>query len=230
MRTFLRIAALLVALAGAFPFVLIVVYAIVPPPSTLMIARWIAGAPVDRRWMPLEAISPELARAVIVSEDARFCFHYGVDTRELRIVLGELAEGEQTRGASTITMQTVKNLMLWPQRSYLRKAIEIPLALWMDLVLSKDRILEIYLNIAQWGPGVFGAEAAARHHFGKPASALTRSEAIRLAAALPSPGTRNPARPSRRYLAQVHRVERELARSRWVFSCLPAAIDPMRKG
>lgn len=230
MRTFLRIVALLVVIAVALPFALIVVYAVVPPPSTLMIARWIEGAPVDRRWMPLDAIAPDLARAVIVSEDARFCFHYGVDLEELNIVLGDLAEGRTPRGASTITMQTVKNLMLWPQRSYLRKAIEVPLALWMDLVLSKDRILEIYLNIAQWGPGVFGAEAAARHHFGKPASALTRSEAIRLAAALPSPGTRNPARPGPRHLAQVRRVERELARSGWVFHCLPPAIDPHRRG
>lgn len=167
----------------------------ITPVSTLMLGRWASREPVTRMVAPLEAISPHLPRMVIASEDGRFCRHRGVDFDELRAVIEAGAE----RGASTIAMQTAKNVFLWHDRSYVRKALEIPLALWLDLVWGKTRLLEVYLNIAEWGDGVFGAEAAARAHFGKSAADLTRREAALLATALPNPLQRDPGRPSARH-------------------------------
>jgi len=126
--------------------------------------------------------------------DARFCRHTGVDWEALREVLED--EEGPSRGASTIPMQAAKNLFLWPGRSYVRKGLEIPIALWMDLVWSKRRMMEVYLNVAEWGDGIFGAEAAAQAYFRKSARDLTRREAALLAAALPNPKRRNPAKPS----------------------------------
>jgi monofunctional biosynthetic peptidoglycan transglycosylase len=176
---------------------LTLLWAVVPPVSTLMAGRWLTFQDVDRRWVPLERISPRLVASVLMSEDARFCQHGGVDWDALREVIEDAEDGAPSRGASTVTMQTAKNLFLWPSRSYIRKGLEIPLALWLDLVLSKRRIVEIYLNIAEWGPGIFGAEAAAQAAFGKPAAALSAREAALLATALPNPIRRNSARPSR---------------------------------
>lgn len=163
-----------------------------------MLGRWLSGQTVDRSWVGLEAIAPALPAAVIASEDARFCQHGGVDWTALNEVLEEAEEGGPSRGASTIAMQVAKNLFLWPGRSYLRKALEMPIALGLDLVWSKRRLIEIYLNVAEWGEGVFGAEAAARRHFRKSARDLTRGEAALLASALPNPIERNPSRPSAR--------------------------------
>jgi monofunctional glycosyltransferase len=165
-----------------------------PVPSTLMLGRWLTGAPVMREWRPLEAISPALVHAVIASEDQTFCNHRGVDFAVLRALLAR-ADGPG-RGGSTITMQTVKNVYLWPGRSYVRKALEIPLSLAIDAVWGKRRVMEVYLNVAEWGEGLYGAEAAARHYFRKSAAALTSAEAARLAAALPNPLLRTPQRPS----------------------------------
>jgi monofunctional glycosyltransferase len=178
-------------------------YAVVTPPSTLMVARWFTGRPVVRDVVPLTAISPALAKAVLASEDARFCDHAGVDWSALRDVVDD--EGGPSRGASTLAMQLAKNLFLWPSRSYLRKALEIPLALYLDAILGKRRIMEIYLNVVEWGDGVFGAEAAAQRHFGRSARELGRREAALLATSLPNPILRDPARPSRhqRELAAV---------------------------
>lgn len=192
----------LIALA-LLPFALTLVYLVVPPPSTLMLARWATLRPVDREWVPLDRISPALQRAVIGSEDARFCLHGGVDWGALRSVMETAGEDGPARGASTITMQTAKNLFLWNGFGYVRKPIEIALAHWIDLIWPKRRVLEVYLNIAEWGPnGVFGAEAGARHAFGKPAARVTGREAGLMAAALPNPIVRNTARPTR---AQVRR-------------------------
>ena len=139
--------------------------------------------------MPLSRISPALPLAVIVAEDGRFCSHHGVDFTEIRDALADADDLDDLRGGSTITQQVAKNLFLWPGRSFVRKALEFPLALWIDLVLSKRRILEIYLNIAEWGPnGEFGAEAGSRRAFGKPARDLSRYQAALLAAVLPNPG------------------------------------------
>ncbi len=178
------------------PPALTLIYAVVPPVSTLMLARYASLLWVDRQWKPLEEISPNLVRSVIVAEDARFCEHNGVDWEALNRQIEALNEGDDPRGASTLTMQLAKNLFLWPGRSYIRKALEIPLALMLDAMLTKRRIMELYLNVAEWGEGVFGAEAAAQAWFGKPAKTLTETQAARLAAALPSPRTRNPASPS----------------------------------
>ena len=143
-----------------------------PPTSTLMLGQRLVGTAISQRWVPLERISPSLSAAVILSEDAQFCRHHGVDWGELKEAIESAGDG-MARGGSTITMQVVKNLFLWPSRSYVRKAVEIPLAYVIEGLWPKRRILEIYLNIAEWGPGVFGAEAAARYHFRKPALLLT---------------------------------------------------------
>ncbi|MBN9438865.1 monofunctional biosynthetic peptidoglycan transglycosylase [Bosea sp. (in: a-proteobacteria)] len=197
----------MLALAISFG-VALVLYRFVPAPSTLMLGRWLSFREVNRDWVPLEQISPHLVRAVIASEDQRFCSHAGVDWGELNAVLQD--EDGPSRGASTLTMQTAKNLFLWPGRSYLRKALELPVALSIDLAWPKQRIIEVYLNIAEWGEGVFGAEAAAQRYFGKPAAKLTPAEAARLAGALPNPILRNPGRPNRALQAAAGRVQRRM--------------------
>jgi monofunctional glycosyltransferase len=181
-------------------------YIIVPPVSTLMLSRWVTLRPVERQVVGLDEISPQLPLAVLASEDSRFCQHSGVDWEALRDVVEAADEDGPERGASTIPMQTAKNLFLWPGRSFLRKGLELPIALTIDLIWSKRRMMENYLNIAEWGEGIFGAEAAARHYFRKPARALTRREAALLATALPSPFRRNPARPSARHRALADRL------------------------
>jgi monofunctional biosynthetic peptidoglycan transglycosylase len=142
--------------------------------------------------VPLSRVSPALALAVIVAEDGRFCTHHGVDLTEIREAISEADDLGDARGGSTITQQVAKNLFLWPGRSFVRKALEFPLALWIDLVLSKRRTLEIYLNIAEWGPsGQFGVEAGSRYAFGKSARELSHYQAALLAAVLPNPAARN---------------------------------------
>lgn len=203
------------------PFLIVPLYALVPPPaSSLMIARWLSGQGVARDWVPLEEISPHLPISVLMSEDGRYCTHPGVDWEALREQLGQILRGEEARGASTIPMQAAKNLFLWSGRSYVRKAYEVPLALWLDLVLSKRRVMEIYLNIAEWGPGVFGAQAAARHHFGKSAADLSRSEAARLAAALPNPHVFDAGRPGPRTRRIAGVIERRTRAAGAYVGCL----------
>ena len=191
-----RIVALTVAFLLVLPYLLTPLYWVVNPVSTLMLGRWATGQRVQRTVVSLERMGPYLPVTVVVAEDARFCSHHGLDFQEIKEVLDDAQEGGELRGASTITQQTVKNLFLWPSRSYFRKALEVPLAMWFDLILPKRRIMEIYLNIAEWGPdGVFGAQAAARRAFDKPAATLTPREAALLAAALPNPIARDPSRP-----------------------------------
>jgi len=187
----------LVVIILVLPPVLTLIYSIVPPVSTLMLGRYAQLLWVDRQWVPLEEISPHLIRSVITSEDSKFCEIGGVDWDALGKQIEVLQEGERPRGASTLTMQTAKNLFLWNDRSFVRKGLEIPLAVMLDAMLTKHRILEIYLNIAEWGEGIFGAEAAAQAWFGKSAKDLSRVEAARLATSLPNPFLRNPAKPSR---------------------------------
>lgn len=175
-----------------------------PFPSTLMLGRWVMAREVERQWVGLDRISPHLPRAVITSEDQRFCAHRGVDFVELGGVLAD--QDGPGRGASTITMQVAKNAYLWPGRSYLRKALELPLALIIDLAWGKRRVMEVYLNLAEWGDGIFGAEAAARHYFDKAARDLSPAEAARLAAVLPNPLARDASQPSaasRRVLSRM---------------------------
>ena len=179
-----------------------------PPTSALMLTQRLYGADIDHRWMPIARISPNLTRAVILSEDNRFCSHFGLDLGEMRAALRKAdREGEEAlRGASTISQQVVKNLFLWPDRSLFRKAVEIAITLPMEAMWSKARIMEVYLNIAEWGPGVFGAEAASRYHFNKPASRLTQHEAALLAVALPNPFERvagNPGQGTQRLASTI---------------------------
>lgn len=187
---------------------LFVAYMAVPVPSTLMLGRWLTFQPVERQWVPLSEISPNLVRAVIASEDQRYCSHRGVDWVELNAVMED--EDGPSRGASTLTMQTAKNVFLWPGRSYLRKGLEIPLAMAMDFAWGKKRVIEVYLNVAEWGDGLYGAEAASQRYFGKPAARLSLAEAARLAAALPNPLLRDPARPNGTLRAATARIQRRI--------------------
>ena len=191
-----RILGLILLVVLLLPYVVTPFYRTGHPVSTLMAWRWLKGAPVSRPWIDFSAIPPHLARSVVGSEDAKFCSHRGVDWDALRDVMDDAEEGEVTRGGSTITQQVAKNLFLWPGRSVVRKALELPLALWIDLVLSKQRILEIYLNIAELGPsGQFGAEAGSIYAFGHSAATLSPREAALLAAILPNPIKRSARSP-----------------------------------
>lgn len=186
---------------GFFALILIIVLVTrfwIPPYSSEMLRQKFYGGPVHVQYVPIEKISSTLITAVIMAEDARFCRHNGVDWRQVEKAWQEALSGEgRPRGASTITMQLAKNLYLWSDRSYLRKAIEFPLAFIIDLFWSKRRQLEVYLNIVEWAPGIYGAEMAARHHFKKSAARLSKREAAQLAAVLPNPIVRRAGRPGR---------------------------------
>jgi monofunctional biosynthetic peptidoglycan transglycosylase len=194
------------------PYLLTPLYRIGHPVSTLMAWRWVRGAPVTRHWIDFNAISPFLPRAVVAAEDAHFCKHHGIDWGALREAIDDAQEGEGLRGASTITQQVAKNLFLAPIPDLIRKVLEFPLALWIDRVLPKQRILEIYLNIAELGPsGQFGAEAGSVYAFGHSASTLWPREAALLAAILPNPvkrSARNPG-PGVRRLAGTYTARAE---------------------
>jgi monofunctional biosynthetic peptidoglycan transglycosylase len=179
------------------PYAIAPLYRFITPVSTPMLWRWATGKRVERIVVPLSRIAPALRLAVIVAEDGSFCHNRGVDLGAIREAMQQSDEFGEARGASTITQQTAKNLFLWEGRSFIRKALEFPLALWLNLVLPKRRVLEIYLNIAEWGPnGEFGAEAGARFAFGKSARDLTTAEAAQLAAILPNPRRRSARIPS----------------------------------
>ena len=188
---------LLIALVGLLlPYLVTPFYRAGHPVSTLMLWRQLTGAPMSRQWIDFSAMSPYLPRSVVAAEDAKFCGHHGIDWDALREVVDDAEDGEVTRGGSTITQQVAKNLFLWPGRSFVRKALELPLALWIDAVLPKQRILEIYLNIAELGPaGQFGAEAGAQFAFGHSAASLSPREAALLTATLPNPRQRSARTP-----------------------------------
>jgi monofunctional biosynthetic peptidoglycan transglycosylase len=203
------------------PYLLTPLYRVIDPVSTLMVARWATGRRVERTVVPLERIAPVLPRSVIVSEDGRFCAHHGIDWTELQASIQDADDITEARGGSTITQQTAKNLFLWGGRSFIRKGLEFPLALWIDLVLPKRRILEIYLNIAEWGPnGEFGIEAASRYAFNKPAAQLSIGEAALLTAMLPNPRRRSAKapRPGVRRIAGI--VQARATRSGAIDACL----------
>jgi monofunctional biosynthetic peptidoglycan transglycosylase len=203
-----RVALALLILAGAV-FVSIVAFRFVNPPITaVMLVEKLKGETLKRKWVPFNEISPNLRLAVVSSEDGNFCSHWGVDWGAVRDAINEADSWTAVRGASTIPMQVARNLFLWEDRSYVRKALEVPLAYLMTALWPKKRMLEIYLNIAQWGPDLYGAEAASQRYFHKPASQLTKHEAVLLAAALPNPEVRNPAKPSRTMRLIANAVER----------------------
>jgi monofunctional glycosyltransferase len=189
--------AIVVAILVLMPYAIAPFYRFVDPVSTPMLWRWATGSRVERFPLPLNRMSPELPLTVIVAEDGTFCHNRGIDLGAMREALRQSGNSGESRGASTITQQTAKNLFLWQGRSYVRKALEIPLALWLNLVLPKRRVLEIYLNIVELGPnGEFGAEAGARWAFGKSARDLTPHEASELAAILPNPYRRSARTPN----------------------------------
>ncbi len=167
------------------------------PPTTMfmVIERWQSAAWPRQHWTDADQIPDVLRLAVIAAEDQNFPYHRGFDTVQIRAALDGLQRGERLRGASTLSQQLARNLYLWPQRSWLRKGLEAWFTVPLELFLPKERLLFIYLNVVEFGPGIYGAEAAAQHHFGKPAIALTRQEAALLAATLPAPKHRVPANP-----------------------------------
>ncbi|MBU1304154.1 MAG: transglycosylase domain-containing protein [Alphaproteobacteria bacterium] len=185
------------ALVVAIPVVLTPLYLFIDPISVPMIERYVTGRPVDRQWRDIAGISDRLKASVVLSEDGQFCRHWGVDLGALRDEVERYMAGEDARGASTITMQVARNLFLWNGQSVVRKALEVPLALYVDLVLPKRRIMEIYLNIAEWGPeGQFGVVAGAERAFGTSPATLDWRRATLLVTALPNPMLRLPGRPS----------------------------------
>jgi monofunctional biosynthetic peptidoglycan transglycosylase len=218
-----RRAAIALAVLVAWPVFMTVVYALVPPPiSNVQVLRLLSGNGLNKDWVSLDDMAPSLPRAVIASEDARFCQHNGVDWIELQDVIDEALDDDEgpIRGASTISMQTAKNLFLWDGRSLIRKGLELPLAYWMDLVWTKRRMIEVYLNIVEWAPGVYGAEAAAQHHFKKSAKKLTKREAALLAAVLPNPIKRSAGKPSKRVSRNAARIQSRMAIMGPYLTCL----------
>jgi len=176
---------------------LVALYRYLPPPATpLMLLRWAEGYGLARSWRPLDHISPALVRAVMAGEDQKFCRHHGFDWEAIGDAWEQCQSGDgRLLGASTISMQTAKNVFLWPSRDWLRKALEAYFTSLIELAWSKRRIIEIYLNVVEWAPGIYGAEAAAEHYFRKTASRLSVAEAARLAAVLPDPLDRSASRP-----------------------------------
>lgn len=196
-RRLRRAAAFALLAAIAAPLVLAALYRAVPPPLTpLMVIRLFEGEGLRKQWTPLARISPHLVKSVIGLEDSRFCVHGGIDWDSVSDAVSEHLHGAPLRGASTISMQTAKNLFLWPDQHFLRKVIEAPMTYMIEAVLGKRRIIEIYLNVVEWGPGIYGAEAAARAYFKRPANALTPWQAGLLASILPSPRKWSPVDPT----------------------------------
>jgi monofunctional biosynthetic peptidoglycan transglycosylase len=181
---------------------LVALYREVPPPVTpLMLIRRVEGYAIDQSWRPLDEISPHLARAVMAGEDAKFCEHHGFDWPAIDDAWRRYRQGiGRLRGASTISMQAAKNVFLWPGRDWLRKAFEAYFTALIELIWGKRRIIEIYLNVVEWGPGVYGAEAASQFYFHRSAAVLGADEAARLAAILPDPLKWSAGRPDR-YIA-----------------------------
>lgn len=209
-------------LLGLVPSLAVLAYTVFDPPLTpLMLVRRAEGLPLHRSWRPLDAISPHLAHAVIAAEDNLFCRHRGFDTGAIEGELRDwLLQGDRPRGASTITMQTAKNILLWPGRDPLRKAVEAWMTPQIEALWSKRRIMEIYLNVIEMGPGIYGAEAAARVFFGKPASGLSRTESALIAAVLPNPRRRHAERPDPVVKARARLIERRVSQIGHLFACL----------
>lgn len=198
-----------------------------PPTSAFMLARSFEARGEENfvlrhSGVPFDKVSPQLPIALVAAEDQKFPEHDGFDVDAIRSVLDQREAGEATRGASTISQQTAKNLFLWSGRSWVRKGLEVYYTALIELTWSKRRILEVYVNIVEFGDGVYGAEAAAQHFFGKPASALDASESALLAAVLPNPQRLQVARPSAYVLRRqrwVARQVRQLGGPAWLREC-----------
>ncbi|MFW5681129.1 MAG: monofunctional biosynthetic peptidoglycan transglycosylase [Pseudomonadota bacterium] len=219
-----RLVVVLVVLLVAPPAVLAALtlaYRVVQPPLTALQAiRLVEGFGFERSLRPLDGISPHLPRAVIAAEDNRFCRHGGIDWAAFRTEWARWRAGEAPRGASTLSMQLTKNLFLWPDRSHARKVLELALTPALETLLSKPRILELYLNQVEWGPGLYGAAAAARHHLGKDAASLTPNDAALLAALLPGPLARRTTDPA--VQRQAGRIAVRVGQLGPLLDCAPA--------
>lgn len=217
----LRLAGLIVAGLAGVVAVLLVVYRWVGPPVTpLMLLRLPEAGTIRREAVPLDAIASSLPRSVVASEDNRFCLHHGIDWSAIAEAIDDYEEDGRLRGASTITMQVARNLFLWPGGGFARKAVEAPLALAIDFLWPKRRIIEVYLNIAEWGDGIYGAEAAALAYFRKPARALTGREAALLAAVLPNPRRWSPARPTRYIAGRAGAIQGRIGKLGPLLDCI----------
>ena len=199
--------------------VLAVAYRVVPPVSAVMVQSKLSGDGMVRRWVPLRAVSPVLVRTLLVSEDTRFCVHHGIDWGSVDKAMDEHRRNGP-RGASTISMQVARNLFLWNGRSWVRKALEAPIALWLDLVMPKRRVLEIYLNIAEWGDGGFGIEAAAQRQFHLHAAQLNAEQAALLVVMLPDPEHRDAGDPGPGQLRLASQLMERVAHEGANTSCL----------
>jgi len=178
------------------PIAVVAIYRFVPPPMTfLMVQRMVEGRGFDRRWVPIRAISPTLVRAIIAAEDSHFCDHHGFDFVAMQKAMRANEQGKTLRGGSTISQQTAKNVFLWPARDYVRKGLEAWFTVLIEVIWGKERIMEVYLNSIEWGPGVYGAEAAAQRNFHVSAARLSPAQAARLAAIVPKPLSWKAARP-----------------------------------
>lgn len=207
LRRLLRWPVRIVFWAAVLVVLWVALYRVVPVPGGVYMAgEALRVGGVERDWRGLDEISPHLARSVMAAEDARFCEHWGFDFDAIRAALAEREQG-RVRGASTISQQVAKNVFLWHGRTWVRKGLEAGFTGLIELIWPKRRIVEVYLNTAEFAPGVFGAEAAARHYFDRGADALSLEQAARLAAVLPNPKERNAARPS----AYVQRRARAIA-------------------
>jgi monofunctional biosynthetic peptidoglycan transglycosylase len=216
-----------IGLIFLLPYLIVPFYRFINPISTPMLWRWLTGHRVEHTFVPLQNMAPALPATVLIAEDARYCIHSGIDFQGLRNAVAEADDAHRLRGGSTITQQTAKNLFFWRRRSIVRKVLELPLALWINLVLPKHRVLEIYLNIAEWGPnGEFGAEAAARWAFGKSARDLTPKEAALLTSILPNPVRRNARQPGSNLLRLAGIYEARAAANPSVTDCIRTRRTP----
>ncbi len=201
----------LIAAAVVASLALVLLYRFVPVPLTWPMARdYIQGRHVERQWVALADINPAVARAAIGAEDGRFCEHRGFDFDAMEAAAAKNAAGGKLRGGSTISQQTAKNAFLWPGRSYLRKGLEAYFTVLIEAIWGKPRIMEVYLNIAEMGQGVYGVEAAAQHYFHVPASRLNPQQASRIAAILPLPEKRNAAAPGRYIRRYANRIQKRI--------------------
>jgi monofunctional biosynthetic peptidoglycan transglycosylase len=205
-----------------FPVLITLLYALVPVPLTpLMLIRAADGLAMEKEWVPLISISIDLQRSVIVAEDATFCTHHGFEPDALQKAWESNERGGRLRGGSTITMQTAKNVFLWPGRNFVRKGLEAWLTLYLEALWSKQRTIEVYLNVVEWGPGIYGAEAAARHHFNKSAATLSAHEAALLAAVLPSPRRWSASKPGPYVRTRAETIQARAAQIGAGASCIP---------
>ncbi len=221
-RRLLRYVLIALVIVAVSPTVFILAYRVIDPPVTpLMLIRLGDGEGIEKHWRELDDLSPHLARAVIASEDNLFCRHNGFDLKALKEQLEAWQDGAPVRGASTISMQTAKNILLWPKRNLFRKGIEAWMTLQIELIWPKTRILEVYLNIIETGPGRYGAEAAAMAAFGKSALHLTTREAALIAVTLPNPRQRSAANPSPSLRRLAHTIQARVKQLGPLLDCVP---------